>query len=450
MRKAKLLRKPSHKLKQPFISLFSVLVIFFIFFSTTIISLAQDSPLKATFDPSRKTGKTIEILSKAFAGSVKVYPQGKTPPKLPKDHSTLVRLSDRMNDVLWVKGDSNSWAHLSFWEREPHLSQKVDPIVQAGIGAKDTKYKLCEFTDVGGGVVAWGLRSQVSNVCKPFIVRRNPKKADKYNSSLALQPNEKTVFKDTRFANGVRSDPDQIQIFPSEEASLIYIHDLNGDIAVDVLVGSVEISPVTSSPSVSAGSRYIYPKSGSEPTLEKINSVEVSKSPSLKTFLDKANWSSDISPLIDKLNLELSSPQLTKEQQEILDAHNRWRAKVNVPPLRWSQKLANYAQEWADNPEAQGGPIELQHRSGGTSGAGENMAGGSSVTEMVDRWGSEGENYDYATNSCRPGKVCGHYTQVVWRNSTDLGCGVAPHKSYGKLLVCNYSPPGNYNGQRPY
>ncbi|MBF2008077.1 MAG: pathogenesis-related family 1 protein [Chlorogloeopsis fritschii C42_A2020_084] len=427
-------------------------MILLIFFTATIVSFAQGYPLKATFDPSRKAGKTVEILSKAFTGSVKVYPQGKTPPKLPKEHSTLVRLSDRMNDVLWVKGDSNSWAHLSFWEREPHLSRKADPIVQAGIGAKDTKYKLCEFTDVGSGVVAWGIRSQISNMCKPFVVRRKSKKADKSGSSLASQPKEKAIFKDTRFANGVTSDPDQIQIFPSEEVSLIYIHDLNGDIAVDVLVGSVGISTVTSSPSVSAGNRYTYPRSGVEPKLEKIDPTEVSKSPSLNAFLDKENWSSDVAPLIDKLNsaLSTSAPQLTKEQQEILDAHNRWRSQVKVPPLRWSKKLADYAQEWADNPKAQEGPIELEHRSGGASGAGENMAGGSSVTEMVDRWGSEGENYDYATNSCRPGKVCGHYTQVVWRNSTDLGCGVAPHRSYGKLLVCNYSPPGNYRGQRPY
>jgi hypothetical protein len=342
MKKIKLLRKISQKTKQRFTYLFSVLIILFIFFATTIVSFSQESSLKATFDPSRKAGKAIEILSKAFTGAVKVYPQGKTPPKLPKEHSTLVRLSDRMNDVLWVKGDSSSWAHLSFWEREPHLSRKVDPIVQAGIGAKDTKYKLCEFTDVGSGVAAWGLRSQVSNVCKPFVVRRKSKKSDKADRSLFIQSNEKAVFKNTRFANGVTSDPDQIQILPSEEVSLIYIHDLNGDIAVDVLIGSVEISPITSSPSVSAGNRYIYPRNGVEPKLEKIDPTEVSKSPSLNAFLDKANWSSDVAPLIDKLNsaLSTSAPQLTNEQQEILDAHNRWRAKVNVPPLRWSKKLS--------------------------------------------------------------------------------------------------------------
>ncbi|NJR51089.1 MAG: hypothetical protein HC780_17420 [Leptolyngbyaceae cyanobacterium CSU_1_3] len=230
---------------------------------------------------------------------------------------------------------------------------------------------------------------------------------------------------------------------------MVYVNDFDGDLAVDVLVGSIEVSSIGK---VKAGSRYINSTSGGD--IQTINSAEIAKSPSVQTFLDKANWSKELAPLIEKfrdaLSLSSEPSKLTKEQEEILDAHNQWRAQVNVPPLRWSKKLADQAQEWANNPKAQEGPIELQHRPGGFSGAGENMAGGGSVTEMVNGWGREGGDYDYATNSCRSGKVCGHYTQVVWKNSTDIGCGVAPHRSYGKLLVCNYSPPGNFNGERPY
>jgi hypothetical protein len=54
--------------------------------------------------------------------------------------------------------------------------------------------------------------------------------------------------------------------------------------------------------------------------------------------------------------------------------------------------------------------------------------------------------------------VCGHYTQIVWKTTTRLGCGVAlcdqnsPFMGFPKweFWVCNYAPPGNYNGQRPY
>ena len=48
---------------------------------------------------------------------------------------------------------------------------------------------------------------------------------------------------------------------------------------------------------------------------------------------------------------------------------------------------------------------------------------------------------------------CGHYTQIVWRKSTQLGCGVAScNSARGKqdIWICNYSPAGNFAGMAPY
>jgi len=45
-----------------------------------------------------------------------------------------------------------------------------------------------------------------------------------------------------------------------------------------------------------------------------------------------------------------------------------------------------------------------------------------SPEKVVDSWGSEKADYDYANNSCTPGKMCGHYTQMVWRATTTVGC----------------------------
>ena len=44
---------------------------------------------------------------------------------------------------------------------------------------------------------------------------------------------------------------------------------------------------------------------------------------------------------------------------------------------------------------------------------------------------------------------CGHYTQVVWANTLSVGCGVAVCPT-GTIVVCNYAPPGNYVGEKPY
>jgi hypothetical protein len=138
----------------------------------------------------------------------------------------------------------------------------------------------------------------------------------------------------------------------------------------------------------------------------------------------------------------------------ITAAHNAARAAVSppaaapIPPLTWSDTVAATAQAWANN-------CHFMH-SGGKYG--ENIyasSGTSTPAQVVDSWVAEKANYDYATNQCKG--VCGHYTQVVWAASLRLGCGVAQctqNSPFGsgnwELWVCNYDPPGNFVGQRPY
>ena len=83
---------------------------------------------------------------------------------------------------------------------------------------------------------------------------------------------------------------------------------------------------------------------------------------------------------------------------------------------------------------------------------GENVygAGGqASGTAAVQLWAAEEADYDYANNSCSG--VCGHYTQIVWRTTTKVGCALhdCPGLQYGSTVVCNYAPGGN-SGGRPY
>jgi pathogenesis-related protein 1 len=134
--------------------------------------------------------------------------------------------------------------------------------------------------------------------------------------------------------------------------------------------------------------------------------------------------------------------------QPMLGAHNQWRKRYHVPALTWSPQLAAYAQEWANRLLKDG---KFEHRQ--NSSYGENLAWASGQTltpeRVVNMWGEEVKDYDYATNRCKPGKVCGHYTQVVWRNTKQVGCGVARGNGT-EIWVCNYNPPGNFIGQKPY
>jgi pathogenesis-related protein 1 len=147
---------------------------------------------------------------------------------------------------------------------------------------------------------------------------------------------------------------------------------------------------------------------------------------------------------------------------EMVAAHNEARAKARptpspaMPKLTWSPEAAKVAQAWANQ-------CKFEHNKN-RGKYGENLAaaappGSKTNTQVVEDWVSESADYSYATNKCTPGKVCGHYTQVVWRNTAQVGCATAictKNSPFGaqfpkwQLWVCNYTPPGNYVGQKPY
>jgi uncharacterized protein YkwD len=152
----------------------------------------------------------------------------------------------------------------------------------------------------------------------------------------------------------------------------------------------------------------------------------------------------------------------SSEAQAWLDAHNAVRRAAQpappspLPALTWSSGAAAVAQAWADN-------CTYQHNAGrGTRG--ENIAanappGTLNLAGVVNAWSSEAQYYDYSTNTCAAEQQCGHYTQIVWRDTLRVGCGhrtCTTNSPFGaqfpnwEFWVCDYEPPGNYVGQKPY
>jgi pathogenesis-related protein 1 len=127
-------------------------------------------------------------------------------------------------------------------------------------------------------------------------------------------------------------------------------------------------------------------------------------------------------------------------------AHNAVRRQVGVPPLLWSDELASVAQVWANHLLA---TRTFQHRPHNQFGENLYMISGGSVSspDVVAAWADEARQYDIRSNTCSG--VCGHYTQIVWANTRVVGCAVAADQ-YQQVWVCNYDPPGNYVGFRPY
>ena len=140
-------------------------------------------------------------------------------------------------------------------------------------------------------------------------------------------------------------------------------------------------------------------------------------------------------------------------EQEILAAHNKYRKEVGVPDLTWSPTLAAHAQAWADQLASTG---KFDH-STDPHGEGENLAKGTvradRAAELVGLWGGEKQYFQPGTfpdvSTTGNWMDVGHYTQLVWRDTTQVGCGVATGGG-STVLVCRYSPPGNYEGEPVY
>ncbi len=145
-----------------------------------------------------------------------------------------------------------------------------------------------------------------------------------------------------------------------------------------------------------------------------------------------------------------------KDAQEALDHHNKARADVGSPSLQWSADLSNYAQAWANKLASDNCAFEHRPQSGVWAQAhGENIFWGSDADsykalDASNSWYNEIKDYKYGPLTGSNWYKTGHYTQMVWKNTTHVGFGVAVCKGGELLVVANYSPAGNYMGQKPY
>ncbi|KAJ8787549.1 hypothetical protein J1605_022864 [Eschrichtius robustus] len=146
------------------------------------------------------------------------------------------------------------------------------------------------------------------------------------------------------------------------------------------------------------------------------------------------------------------------EKHVMVELHNLYRAQVSPPAanmlqMRWDEELATFAKAYAQ--QCVWGHNKERGRRG------ENLFAitdeGLDVPLAMEEWHHEREHYNLSAATCATGQMCGHYTQVVWAKTERIGCGAhfceklqGVEETNIHLLVCNYEPPGNVKGQRPY
>lgn len=139
----------------------------------------------------------------------------------------------------------------------------------------------------------------------------------------------------------------------------------------------------------------------------------------------------------------------------LLVAHNAERIRLGLKPLVWSAKLSEHAKKWAQTLATSD---MFEHAPvGADGGEGENLWTGTkddyTPEEMIGFFIDEGKLFrrskfpDVSTTG--QWTDVGHYTQIVWKDTREVGCAIAsnPRSDY---LVCRYLPAGNVIGQQVY
>ena len=139
----------------------------------------------------------------------------------------------------------------------------------------------------------------------------------------------------------------------------------------------------------------------------------------------------------------------------ILDKHNHERVRLGLPRLKWNRALEREARQWSHELARRG---KLDHADQRTrNSTGENLWMGSQgqwdVLVGIDMMIDEKKHYRHGNfpeiSSTGKWADVAHYTQIVWRDTKEVGCSVANDRGWD-VLVCRYWPAGNVWGQKAY
>uniref|UniRef100_V5H8I7 Putative scp gapr-1 like scp-like extracellular protein n=2 Tax=Ixodes ricinus TaxID=34613 RepID=V5H8I7_IXORI len=130
-----------------------------------------------------------------------------------------------------------------------------------------------------------------------------------------------------------------------------------------------------------------------------------------------------------------------------LREHNKYRTKHHVPALKTDPTLYIKARAWAIRLAKWDSTSYVPHEK--LHGIGENIYWmtyakkpySQYAPKAVKYWYDENIYYNYQTGGYS--QHTAHFTQMVWKSTTRVGCAYAVSTSSTIFVVCKYSPQGN-------
>ncbi|KAK5639994.1 hypothetical protein RI129_010805 [Pyrocoelia pectoralis] len=175
------------------------------------------------------------------------------------------------------------------------------------------------------------------------------------------------------------------------------------------------------------------------------------------------HFNQNVPPVVQSMTSSTKSAIKTQEQRvklctdennfdqfslDVLKVHNEFRRKHGVPELKLNKEICSLATEWAEHCSKSG---NIAHRPNNSHGENIFYMYSSDFShvplarDVVKTWYDEVKDYVFGSESIKFNTL--HFTQVIWKGTTELGVGMAKNSKGQTYVVANYSPRGNILSQ---